>query len=62
MKKSISVVLSLILILSSFSAGLMCITTQTRQNNRKRQLDHFWEQMEEFDGEISHRLIVESKN
>ncbi len=62
MKKSISVVLSLILILSSFSAGLMCITTQTRQNNRKRQLDHFWEQMEDFDGEISHRLIVESKN
>ena len=61
MKKTVSVVLSVIIVISSVTIGLGCITMNLRQNIKKRQLDDFWSQISEFDGEITNRLIVKSK-
>lgn len=61
MKKKVSVILSLVLISSICSMGLLCLSDVIRQSVEKKQIDKYWAQVSEFDGEITNRLTVRSK-
>lgn len=61
MRKTVSIVLSAVIVLSSLTIGFSCITMNTNQLMRKREIDNFWRQLSEFDGEVTNRLIVRSK-
>lgn len=60
MKKGICALLSLILFLSCFSVVIEYSVDQAQQNAEKRNIDSFWAQVSELDGDINCRLVVKS--
>lgn len=61
MKKKVSVILSSVLIFSMLSMGLLCLSDVIKQSVEKKQIDKYWAQVSEFDGEITNRLTVRSR-
>lgn len=61
MKRTVAIILSALIILSSLTVGIKCVTLNISQAVEKSQIDQFWYQLSEFKGEISNRLRVKSK-
>lgn len=60
MKKTVSVALSVIIVISGISVGLGCLGSYVCKTAESRRLNEFWSQISEFDGDIDKRLIVKS--
>lgn len=60
-RKVLSLSVMLCILLVTLSAGIGAVTMTARERREGEQLDVFWEQLCMLDGEITNRVIVESK-